>query len=223
MLLGRCHVACPHSPVRARRAATGCSVRRTSPPPLAHAMPMPRSAAMERKRNSLTTACAHHKRFPGLLPRATPSRRRPPWLPREQPNSQDSIRRPRTTSLQFLPPAAPQPPSSHSPPPLVVPEPPRRGQLKNCRPPIPGALEIRLTSDDALPATLLANKWHKSNHRELLVPMLPSAAWFSLVSAGVPAVAVSHAPPSMAPLCRVRFSEEEWGKVSPWTEGSGPG
>jgi hypothetical protein len=55
-----------------------------------------------------------------------------------------------------------------------------------------------------------------------LVPMLPSATCFSLVSTGVPAVVVGHAPSSMAPLCRVRFSEEEWGKVSPWTEGSGP-
>jgi hypothetical protein len=31
--LGRCHAVCPHSPVRARRATTGCSVRRTLPPP----------------------------------------------------------------------------------------------------------------------------------------------------------------------------------------------
>jgi hypothetical protein len=52
--LGRCHVACL-SPVRARRAATGCFVRRTLPP-LAHAVPMPRSAALERKGNTLTTA-----------------------------------------------------------------------------------------------------------------------------------------------------------------------
>jgi hypothetical protein len=44
------------------------------------------------------------------------------------------------------------------------------------------------------------------------VPMLPSASCFSLVSADVPAVAAGHAPPSMAPLCRVRFSKEEWGR-----------
>jgi hypothetical protein len=42
--------------------------------PLAHVVPMPQSAALERKRNSLTTAYAHHKRSPGLLPRAMPSR-----------------------------------------------------------------------------------------------------------------------------------------------------
>jgi hypothetical protein len=53
--LGRCHAVCPHSPVRARRAATGCSVRRMLPP-LAHVVPMPRSTALERKGNTFTTA-----------------------------------------------------------------------------------------------------------------------------------------------------------------------
>jgi hypothetical protein len=55
------------------------------------------------------------------------------------------------------------------------------------------------------------------------VPMLSSAHCFSLVYAGVPVVAAGLAPPSMAPLCRVRFSEEKWGKVLPWTEVSVPG
>jgi hypothetical protein len=114
-------------------------------------------------------------------------------------------------------------PNSRSPPPLVVPESPRRGQPKNCRPPIPDALEICLTGDDALPATLIANKWHKPNHHELLVPMLPSVTDFSLVATDVPAVAAGHAPPSMAPLGMVGFSEEKRGKVLPWTEGSVPG
>jgi hypothetical protein len=40
------------------------------------------------------------------------------------------------------------------------------------------------------------------------VPMLPSALYFSLVSADVPVVTAGQAPPSMAPLCRVRYSEE---------------
>jgi hypothetical protein len=53
--------------------------------------------------------------------------------------------------------------------------------------------------------------------------MLPSAHCFSLVSVGVPVVVASLAPPSMAPLCRVRVSEEGWGKVLPWTEVSVPG
>jgi hypothetical protein len=96
-------------------------------------------------------------------------------------------------------------------------------QSKNFRSPIPGALEIRLTGDDGLPATLITNKWHKPNHRELLVPVLPSAHCFSLVFAGVAIVTAGLAPPSMAPLCRVRFSKEKWGKVMPWTEGSVPG
>jgi hypothetical protein len=42
-VVGRCHAARPNSPVRACQAATGCSVRHTSPPPLAHVVPMPQS------------------------------------------------------------------------------------------------------------------------------------------------------------------------------------
>jgi hypothetical protein len=61
--------------------------------------------------------------------------RRPPRLPREQPQLAGSIRRPRATFLQFLPPAAPQPLYSRSPPPLIVPEPLRRGPSQNFRPP----------------------------------------------------------------------------------------
>jgi hypothetical protein len=102
-----------------------------------------------------------------------------------------------------------------APPLLIVPKTQRRWQSQNSWPPIPCAPEIHLTGDDALPAIIIANKWHKPNHREVLVPMLPSAPCFSLVSADVPVVAASHAPPSMAPLCRVRFYEERIREMLP--------
>jgi hypothetical protein len=75
--------------------------------------------------------------------------RRPPRLPREQPQLAGSIRRPRATFLQFLPPAAPQPPYSRSPPPLIVPEPLRRGQSQNFRPPY--HVRVRSTSPVTMP------------------------------------------------------------------------
>jgi hypothetical protein len=98
--------------------------RRTSLPVLA----IPRLA------DDWTTAvtaspCCSSLKTPPLSSCASNTLSPPPWLPREHHQLAGSIRRPHATSLQFLPPAAPQHLNRRSPPLLIVPEPQRRGHL----------------------------------------------------------------------------------------------